>query len=103
MRAPVPAEDSHHLPVALPEQQNGTPPLLSRWRPHPWHGLAAGRRPPTFVNAFIEIIPLALVVVFALAVVLLPLLRTRFTLGRLEGAALLFANAGNTSFLLASV
>jgi inorganic pyrophosphatase len=26
-----------------------------RWRPHPWHGLEAGRRPPRLVHAYIEI------------------------------------------------
>jgi len=26
-----------------------------RWRPHPWHGLEVGRRPPRLVNAYIEI------------------------------------------------
>ena len=25
------------------------------WRPHPWHGLDAGREPPVYVNAYIEI------------------------------------------------
>lgn len=28
-----------------------------RWRPHPWHGLSEGRRPPVLVNAYIEITP----------------------------------------------
>lgn len=27
------------------------------WRPHPWHGLAAGDDPPERVNAYIEITP----------------------------------------------
>lgn len=26
-----------------------------RWRPHPWHGLEVGPRPPEIVNAYIEI------------------------------------------------
>jgi inorganic pyrophosphatase len=30
---------------------------FDRWRPHPWHGLAAGEAPPARVNAFIEITP----------------------------------------------
>jgi len=30
---------------------------FSEWRPHPWHGLEAGREPPRFVNAYIEITP----------------------------------------------
>ena len=30
---------------------------FSEWRPHPWHGLPAGREPPIFVNAYIEITP----------------------------------------------
>jgi inorganic pyrophosphatase len=29
----------------------------SQWRPHPWHGLSAGRDPPRIVNAYIEITP----------------------------------------------
>lgn len=27
------------------------------WRPHPWHGVEAGRRTPQFVTAYIEITP----------------------------------------------
>ena len=26
-----------------------------RWRPHPWHGLEVGEKPPSIVNAFIEV------------------------------------------------
>jgi inorganic pyrophosphatase len=33
------------------------PPPFYRWRPHPWHGLEAGKDPPRTVNAFIEITP----------------------------------------------
>jgi inorganic pyrophosphatase len=29
----------------------------SKWRPHPWHGLAAGPNPPQIVSAFVEITP----------------------------------------------
>lgn len=32
-------------------------PAVSRFRPHPWHGLDAGPAPPEIVNAFIEITP----------------------------------------------
>jgi inorganic pyrophosphatase len=28
-----------------------------RWRPHPWHGLEVGPRPPEIVNAYIEMTP----------------------------------------------
>ncbi len=28
-----------------------------RWRPHPWHGLSVGPKPPQRVDAFIEITP----------------------------------------------
>lgn len=28
-----------------------------RWRPHPWHGLEVGPKPPSVVHAFIEITP----------------------------------------------
>ncbi len=28
-----------------------------RWRPHPWHGLEVGTKPPKVVNAYIEITP----------------------------------------------
>ena len=30
---------------------------FERWRPHPWHGLAAGADPPRLVQAYIEISP----------------------------------------------
>lgn len=30
---------------------------FSQWRPHPWHGLSAGKAPPLEVNAYIEITP----------------------------------------------
>ena len=33
------------------------PPPFYRWRPHPWHGLDAGRDPPRVVHAYIEITP----------------------------------------------
>lgn len=31
------------------------PDTFYRWRPHPWHGLEAGKNPPEIVNAYIEI------------------------------------------------
>ena len=34
-----------------------THPHFDRWRPHPWHGLAPGRQPPRFLQAYIEITP----------------------------------------------
>ena len=34
---------------------------FSQWRPHPWHGLEAGREPPRHVNAYIEITPFDLI------------------------------------------
>ena len=30
----------------------------AEWRPHPWHGLEAGRELPFWVNAYIDITPL---------------------------------------------
>jgi inorganic pyrophosphatase len=33
------------------------PDPFYRWRPHPWHGLDVGPKPPQLVNAFIEITP----------------------------------------------
>ena len=33
-----------------------TPPV-QRFRPHPWHGLEVGPRPPEILNAYIEITP----------------------------------------------
>src|SRR5512140_1658302 len=33
------------------------PKPFFRWRPHPWHGLELGPRPPEVVHAFIEITP----------------------------------------------
>lgn len=35
----------------------GFPQPFFRWRPHPWHGLEPGPRPPELVTAFIEITP----------------------------------------------
>ncbi len=32
-------------------------PVVSHFRPHPWHGLEAGPEPPEVLNAFIEITP----------------------------------------------
>jgi inorganic pyrophosphatase len=32
-----------------------------RWRPHPWHGLDVGPKPPSLVHAFIEITPFDLI------------------------------------------
>lgn len=33
------------------------PPRFSLWRPHPWHGLSPGPKPPEIVSAYIEITP----------------------------------------------
>jgi inorganic pyrophosphatase len=33
------------------------PDPFYRWRPHPWHGLETGRKPPGLVHAYIEITP----------------------------------------------
>ena len=32
--------------------------IFSPWRPHPWHGLETGTKPPDIVTAYIEITPL---------------------------------------------
>lgn len=37
------------------------PKPFYRWRPHPWHGLEVGPKPPGLVHAFIEISPFDLV------------------------------------------
>ncbi len=37
------------------------PAPFYRWRPHPWHGLTAGPKPPGLVHAYIEITPFDLV------------------------------------------
>ncbi|MCA9522811.1 MAG: inorganic pyrophosphatase [Myxococcales bacterium] len=37
------------------------PKPFYRWRPHPWHGLEVGPKPPYLVHAFIEITPFDLV------------------------------------------
>lgn len=37
------------------------PPAFYRWRPHPWHGLDIGPKPPEFVHAYIEITPFDMV------------------------------------------
>lgn len=39
----------------------GFPEPYYRWRPHPWHGLAAGPDVPRVVHAFVEITPFDLV------------------------------------------
>lgn len=33
------------------------PQPFFRWRPHPWHGLDAGKNPPEVVQAYIELTP----------------------------------------------
>ena len=33
------------------------PAPFYKWRPHPWHGLEAGKNPPALVHAYIEITP----------------------------------------------
>ncbi len=33
------------------------PSPFFKWRPHPWHGLVVGKKPPLIVNAYIEITP----------------------------------------------
>jgi inorganic pyrophosphatase len=37
------------------------PDPFYRWRPHPWHGLQVGPKPPQIVHAYIEITPFDLV------------------------------------------
>lgn len=37
------------------------PKPFYRWRPHPWHGLQTGPKPPGIVHAYIEITPFDLV------------------------------------------
>lgn len=37
------------------------PTPFYRWRPHPWHGLEVGPRPPELVHAYIEITPFDLI------------------------------------------
>jgi inorganic pyrophosphatase len=37
------------------------PARFQLWRPHPWHGLTPGPRPPHLVHAYIEICPFDLV------------------------------------------
>ena len=38
-----------------------SPKPFYQWRPHPWHGLAAGPDPPRLVHAYIELTPFDLV------------------------------------------
>jgi len=33
------------------------PSPFYKWRPHPWHGLSVGKKPPLYVRAYIEITP----------------------------------------------
>jgi Inorganic pyrophosphatase len=37
------------------------PPPYYRWRPHPWHGLGVGPKPPRVVHAYVEITPFDLI------------------------------------------
>ncbi|MBI5443036.1 MAG: inorganic pyrophosphatase [Deltaproteobacteria bacterium] len=37
------------------------PKSFSRWRPHPWHGLSPGPKPPEWVQAYVEMTPFDLV------------------------------------------
>jgi inorganic pyrophosphatase len=37
------------------------PDPFYRWRPHPWHGLQVGPKPPEIVHAYIEITPFDLI------------------------------------------
>lgn len=37
--------------------KTGEPEAATPYRPHPWHGLAAGPNPPELLNAYIEITP----------------------------------------------
>lgn len=37
------------------------PHAFYRWRPHPWHGLTLGPKPPEVVHAYIEVTPFDLV------------------------------------------
>ena len=37
------------------------PPAPSRYRPHPWHGLEVGPKPPGLLNVFVEITPFDLI------------------------------------------
>jgi inorganic pyrophosphatase len=41
----------------MEEERRRGPARLSPFRPHPWHGLDVGPRPPEVLNAFIEITP----------------------------------------------
>lgn len=40
-----------------PPSARQSSPLVSLFRPHPWHGLEVGPTPPEVVNAYIEITP----------------------------------------------
>ena len=39
----------------------GFPEPFYSWRPHPWHGISPGPKPPEVVQAYIEITPFDLV------------------------------------------
>jgi inorganic pyrophosphatase len=34
---------------------------FNHWRPHPWHGLEVGKKPPKLVHAYVEITPFDLI------------------------------------------
>jgi len=48
------------LPI-LPRTPMPFPEPFYSWRPHPWHGVAAGPEPPEIVLAYVEITPFDLV------------------------------------------
>tara|TARA_R110002111_G_scaffold24043_9_gene53659 strand:- start:188 stop:814 length:627 start_codon:yes stop_codon:yes gene_type:complete len=45
----------------MTESTRSFPPPFYRWRPHPWHGLDPGHKPPVRLQAYIEITPFDLV------------------------------------------
>lgn len=47
-------------PPIVPAPMSFPEPFYS-WRPHPWHGIAAGPKPPELVQAYVEITPFDLV------------------------------------------
>jgi len=48
-------------PIGAPRGASGDEQSWARWRPHPWHGLAPGPRPPSELHVFVEITPFDLV------------------------------------------
>lgn len=49
------------MPILPADPSMSFPEPFYSWRPHPWHGISSGPKPPEIVQAYIEITPFDLV------------------------------------------